>query len=152
VREEEEVREIAAALDASPSETTVQRIAISLSCYRSHENSFAFANNGSCMKRGGAGVFPWVKEKLRRAGCLPACGGASEQSNRLTVDLHFYPWDVERYGEYVEDSIDEQTKRRLAAQRSPLDRLLDAEPIDFVAYLVAAKTGKKRKKKGKNES
>ena len=89
-----------------------------------------------CLKKGGTGVWCWLKSRMIEYGMFKECGGKSEIDERLTVELHFYPWDEEKYGPWANDReiVFEDIMPNVA--RSPLSRIADASPVNKVARKV----------------
>lgn len=134
--EETEILAIAARLDAEVNEIVVLSLADKLRAHREVSGQWG------CLHYGGAGVEPWVKNRLREMDLLPPCGGLSEDmAIRLPVELHFYPWDVEKYGEFLDTPVTKFEKLCSGVQRSPLSRLVDADPINVTASLVSQQFG-----------
>jgi hypothetical protein len=134
--EESEILAIAASLDAQVSNVVVLSLADKLRAYRETSGEWG------CLHRGGAGVEPWIKNRLHEMNLLPPCGGLSEDMGiRVTVDLHFYPWDVEKYGEFLDTPATKFEQLCSGVQRSPLSRLVDADPINVTASRVSQQFG-----------
>lgn len=91
-----------------------------------------------CLAPGNSGVVCWLMNRIRESGLCPArCCGA--QSIRLTVELHFWRWNLGLSSPFKKD---ESYLHTPAVYRSPLSRLGDAEPINRVARRIAGDTSR----------
>lgn len=130
--EESEIRSIATSIDADVDELTVFSLAERLRELRKANGQWG------CMHKGGAGVGVWVKSRLQELKLLPPCLCLSESLDaRICVLLHFYPWDAEKYGECFDTASTVFEELCSGVQRSPLMRLLDADPVDITASRVS---------------
>ena len=94
---------------------------------------------GGCLSAGGSSVKDWIRMELNDAGYFP-CGRIDSGCEHVVGVLHFWSWDEDRYGPSPKN---EDTKNKESeTARSPLMRLVDAEPIDATALKVARKKRK----------
>jgi len=98
-----------------------------------------------CLRRGGGGVFTWLKSRLQEHDLLSPCNGEFAIPDSLVTGvLHFESWDVERYGEWADRGsvVTVLQEMRAGVQRSPLSRLKDASPINRTAHKIAMRSEK----------
>ena len=134
--EENEIISVAKLIEADVNESIVDDLACWLRRLRKANGQWG------CMHKTGSGVSVWIKSRLRELGRLPPCGGLSEDMDiRIAVELHFHPWDTEKYGACFDTASTLCEKLLSGEQRSPLMRLIDAQPIDATASRVSQQFG-----------
>jgi hypothetical protein len=102
-----------------------------------HEKRMTYGEDTwGCLHRGGSGVWCWLKSRMLEYQMLQECGGTSERTDRLVVELHFPPWDDDLYGPWSKYEPITITQIQPNFSRSPLSRLKDASPINKVARKI----------------
>lgn len=92
-----------------------------------------------CLDPGASGVKCFIRSRLLEIHPFVPPVQCVEET-RLTVELHFWPWDEERYGKW-EDEPKTHNRETTREARSPLHRIAKspATPINRQTYRVAGK-------------
>lgn len=98
---------------------------------------------GCLTDRLGTGIFIWVKSRLLERGFFDFGWDSEPEERHVTCVFHFPSWDAEKYGEWDDHPQITTLIEQMASgvQRSPVQRLRDAKPINRTTYKVASEKG-----------